>query len=664
MPGGKPKLEPTLDRLELTFSKSALPRVSIVIPAYNEYRTTVFCLQSLLSTTTEIEYQVILADDASTDLTSTIGERIKGMDIVRTDKNLGFLHNCRNATPHARGEYLLFLNNDTAFTDGWLSELVAILDEDPLAGIAGPMLLFGNGRLQEAGGIIWQDASGWNFGRAENPANPEYNYVKETDYVSGACLLIRKALWSELGGFDSRYAPAYYEDTDLCFAARAAGYKVVYQPTSRVYHFEGISHGTDLNSGVKKNQVANKKRFLEKWGATLQVENFAPAQHIFLARDKSRSRRTVLVIDHYVPTYDMDAGSRSTWLYLQLLVEMGYNVKFLGANFIPYQPYTKKLQSIGIEVLVGEKTARGFRRWLRNNAQYIDTVYVHRPSIAKEYSTLLREMDPKPKLIYFGHDLHFLRVEREYAITGNNKGKQLAKNWKRRELAAFQDFDKIYFPSQVEVDVVAEIDPELDISAIPLYVIEQPEAQTYCWEDRADILFVGGFNHTPNLDAIYWFVEEIFPLVLAACPDLKLNVVGSKMPAEVEALASKHVVIHGYLTDEELLEQYQQARTVVVPLRFGAGVKGKVLEALQHGVPLVTTTIGAEGLPEPDIVFHIKETASDFAQELVEIERGCSDRLAKLDRYGQYLDSYFSKSRATDILYRDFGDPEIHRDWL
>lgn len=664
MPEVKPRLEPQLDNLELTFHRPDIPRVSIVIPAYNEYRMTVFCLQSLLNTTTGVDYEVIFADDASTDLTSTIGERIKGIEIVRADENQGFVNNCRNGASHARGEYLLFLNNDTAFTDGWLSNLVAVLDADPKVGIVGPMLLFGNGRLQEAGGIIWNDASGWNYGRMDDPGRPEYNYLKETDYVSGACLLIRQALWEELGGFDQRYIPAYYEDTDLCFSVRAAGYKVLYQPASKIYHFEGISNGTDLSSGVKKYQVENRGKFLAKWATTLQLENFPNAQRVFLARDKSRDRRTVLVIDHYVPSYDKDAGSRSTWQYLHLMVEMGYNVKFIGANFFPHQPYTRELQSLGVEVLVGEKMARNFSTWLNENAVYIDAVYLHRPHIAEQFSRVLKEMNPKPKLIYFGHDLHFLRVKREYELTGDHKFRVLADDWKRRELAVFKDFDKIYYASQVEVDLLGEIAPNVDVSAIPLYVLEASEAKPYCWQDRDDILFVGGFNHSPNVDAICWFVQDILPLVVAVCPDIKLNVVGSNAPDAVKALASQHVVIHGYLSDEELAAQYERARMVVVPLRYGAGVKGKILEALQHGAPLVTTDVGAEGLPEPSVVFNIKETAGDFAQELIAIERGCSERLLKLEHYAEYLDRYFSKSRASEILCRDFGEPRINRNWL
>jgi glycosyltransferase involved in cell wall biosynthesis len=581
---------------------------------------------------------------------------------VRAETNQGFVRNCTDGASVARGEYILFLNNDTAFTEGWLTALVAVLDADPGAGIVGPMLLYGNGQLQEAGGIVWEDGSGWNFGRMDDPTGPEYNYRRQTDYVSGACLLIRKSLWQELGGFDQRYVPAYYEDTDLCFSARSAGFKVVYQPTARVYHFEGISHGTDLGAGVKKHQAINQEKFLEKWRATLQSEHFPNGQQLFFARDRSRARRTVLVIDHYVPSFDKDAGSRSTWQYLQLMVEMGYNVKFIGANFFPHQPYTRALQAIGIEVLTGEKMARGYRAWLRDNAARIDAVYVHRPHVAEQFSGALKEMSPRPRLIYFGHDLHFLRVQRECAVTGDEKLQSLSDEWKRRELAVFASFDKVYYPSQVEVDVIAHVAPETDASAIPLYVLEDQGEVSYCREDTSDILFVAGFSHPPNLDGLCWFVDEVLPLVLESCPGLRLQVVGSSAPAVVTAMASEHVVIHGYLSDEELSRLYRQVRMVAVPLRFGAGVKGKVLEALQHGRPLVTTAVGAEGLPAADSIFNIEDSAAGFAQALVELEQGDQARLGKLDHYRDYLNRYFSKARAREILSRDFGEPEIQRE--
>lgn len=644
---------------ELEFPVTVQPLVSIIVPAYNEYAVTVVCLRSILEFGGDIPYEVIIADDASTDLTRTLGTRMHGAIHCRSKANLGFVRNCNHAAKIARGEYLLLLNNDTAVTAGWLEPMVRLLRARPEVGVVGPKLLFAGGELQEAGGIVWKDASGWNYGRMDDPALPEYNYVKPVDYISGACLLTRRSLWEQLGGFDERYVPAYYEDTDYCFAVRAAGYEVVYQPAAEIFHFEGISNGTDLGSGIKQYQVTNREKFQQKWRSVLETEHYPNGESVFRARDRSRERRTVLVIDHYVPHFDKDAGSRSTWLYLQLLVEMGYNVKFIGANFFPHQPYTLALQQAGIEVLVGERMARKLNQWLREQAPDIDAIYIHRPYITEQFMEILQELKPRPRMIYFGHDLHYLRTEREAALRDDAGLLKEAASWRDREFAVFSVMDHIYYPSQVEVDAILELRPELKVQAIPLYVYDSVEALPYVAAERADMLFVGGFNHPPNADGLRWFVAEILPRLAAAGSNMKLHIVGSNMPDDIAKLAGAQVVVHGFLSDQELAELYARVAVVVVPLRFGAGVKGKVIEALQHGLPIVTTSIGAEGLPNPAAVMQIADEANEFATSLLKVEHADAEILALMVNYPDYFNKTFAKELAAAIIARDFGAPSL-----
>ena len=193
------------------------PKVSIVIPVYNNYLTTLACLHSIKKHTDylSISYEVVIADDCSTDETRNIGRNVPGLTVVRGETNQGFLRNCNSAIPEAKGKFIVLLNNDTNVQRDWLSELLLPLTQNEQVGVTGPMFLYPDGRLQEAGGIVFSDASGWNYGRLDQPSKAEYNFARDVDYISGACFMFRKTLWNDIGGFDEVFAPAYYEDTDF-----------------------------------------------------------------------------------------------------------------------------------------------------------------------------------------------------------------------------------------------------------------------------------------------------------------------------------------------------------------------------------------------------------------------------------------------------------------
>ena len=420
-------------KISLAFELPEEPRVSVIIPVYNQLDFTLGCLQSIVEHKSTCSFEIIVADDCSTDDTGDVIPRIPGVRYIRNPENLGFIRSCNHASEHARGEFVFFLNNDTQVTAGWLDSLVAVFDQHRDAGIVGSRLLFPDGKLQEAGGIVWDDASGWNFGRLDDPEKPEFNYLKEVDYVSGAALMIRRSLLTTLGRFDERFVPAYYEDTDLAFAVRDAGYKVFMQPRSNIVHFEGVTNGTETGSGIKRYQVENQGKFLAKWQSVLSRDHFPNAENLFLARDRSRFKTTVLVVDHYVPHYDRDAGSRSTWQYLQLMVSAGFNVKFIGDNFFRHEPYATELENMGIEVLCGNDYARNWQQWIIDNAPAIDVIYLQRPHISENYLPVINQLEHRPKTIYFGHDLHFLRLERQHEVERDPQLASEAAQWKQRE---------------------------------------------------------------------------------------------------------------------------------------------------------------------------------------------------------------------------------------
>ena len=646
--------EEELAASQLSLPVSDNPRVSVLIPVYNQIDYTLMCLRSIAENRPDVPFEVVIADDCSTDQTESVLARIEGPKVVRNQENLRFLLSCNRAVDFCRGEYIFLLNNDTTVQPGWLDRLLEVFESHSDAGIVGSKLVYPDGKLQEAGGIVWQDGSAWNYGRLQDADAPEFNYFRETDYVSGAAILFPRQLFLDLGKFDEALAPAYYEDTDLAFKMRSVGKKVYYQPQSVVVHYEGVSHGTDETAGMKQYQVANWEKFEDKWKDVLRLEHFPNGERVSVAREKSRDRTTILVIDHYVPHFDKDAGSRSTFLYLRLLCDAGCNVKFLGDNFYKHEPYTSILQSMGIEVLFGQTYVKGWKSWLRENSEDIDVIYLMRPHIAENYIDFINELAVKPRTIYFGHDLHYLRLERQARLAGDSEIQAEADFWRQREYQLFDKMDLIYYPSEVEVEEIKANRPDLPVKAIPLYAFEEFDTGDISFEERNGLLFVGGFNHPPNADGLTWFIESVLPTVIEKRPGIQLHVVGSNMPKEISDLAGEHVVVHGFLSDEELESLYQQVRMSIVPLRFGAGIKGKVLEAMDRGIPVVTTHVGAEGIPHSSDCLLIAEEAD----EMVAAVLNTYDDLASLDHYSQaarqVVQQSFSTDAVLDVVADDF----------
>ena len=625
------------------------PRASIVIPVFDQFAHTLACLRALAAHPPTAAIEIIVVDDGSSDATTTALPQIDGLRYHRRSQNGGFIAACNEGAALARGDFLVFLNNDTVPQPGWLDALLQSFDQCPDAGLVGAQLLYPDGRLQEAGGVVFADGSGWNYGRFESASDPRFGYLRDADYVSGAAIAIPRALFVQLGGFDTRYAPAYYEDTDLAFAVRAVGRRVLYQPAARVVHDEGTTAGTDTGSGIKAYQARNCGRFVQQRRDALQSQpqpGTVPSPALL-----HRHQRQVLVIDALTPTPDHDSGSLRLVNLMRLLREQGMHVVFLPANREHAGPYTQDLQQLGVEAWYAP-FARRAPAWLREHGHRFDSVLACRHYIAREFLPLLRRHAPQARVIFDTVDLHYLREQRAAEFAGDAGLLRAAARTRAAELDVIARSDITLVVSAAERELLARDAPRATVEV--LSNLHQLAGTGEAFAQRRDLVFVGGFRHPPNVDAVRWFVRDIFPLLRAQLPELQFHCIGSHVPPEITTLAAQAGVhVHGHVPD--ITPYMDGCRVAIAPLRYGAGVKGKVNLSMAHGQPVVATTCAAEGMhlvDGHDVL--LADTAGAFATAILRLyqDKSLWNTLSAngLDNVARH----FSLDAARDVLQRLF----------
>ena len=579
----------------LAFPAVDSPDVSVVIPVYDKFDVTYHCLASLILASNRASFEVIVVDDASSDDTTRLRDVVSGIKVVRSNAGLGFVRSCNLGAEAARGRYVVMLNNDTEPTASWLDELIFAFENFDGVGLAGSKLIYSDGRLQEAGGIVWGSGNPWNYGRGGNERDPRYNYTRQVDFVSGAAIMLPLELWRSLGGFTEDFAPAYFEDTDLAFKVRDAGRKVVFVPSSRVYHFEGMSNGTDVAAGIKRFQEVNRPKFKRRWHR-LYRQNGEEGVDADLAKDRGVIGR-VLFVDAETPRVDMDAGSYAVLQEIRIMQGLGYKVTMLPSNMAYMGRHTEYLQRLGVETVYAP-FHNSTHDFLDKRLGEFDLVYITRYYVAAPLIELIRRRNPKVKIALSLCDLHFLRTTREALMRG--EGTAAFGDIRRQrdeELALLRAADVGLSYNTTEIAVVESHNgPESRMARLPWIIDVQKAVPPFA--ARRDIAFLGGYRHMPNIDAVKFFVAEVMPLLQEQLPDMRFLVYGSNMPASFDQLASDTVILKGFVRD--VAEVFDSCRVFVAPLRFGAGIKGKVLDSIAAGVPAVLSPVAVEGIPLAD----------------------------------------------------------------
>ncbi|MBA3438556.1 MAG: glycosyltransferase [Pyrinomonadaceae bacterium] len=574
------------NRRATTHSSDNAPRASIIIPVFNNVEHTFQCLRSLIREIDFNETEIIVVNNASRDETEIVLFHLGDIvQVINNRENMGFVDACNQGAAVARGKYLVFLNNDTQVLPGWLKHLIDTVENDPSIGAVGSMLIYPDGSLQEAGAGVWKNGDAFRYGWGKNPEHRKYNFARQVDYCSAASLLVRKVVFDQLDGFDRRYAPAYYEDTDLCFSVRALGYKVIYQPMSRLIHNEGVTAGRDVQIGFKRFQTINQKKFVVKWREVLERDYIERDPALL---DEAANRNTgprIIIFDNLVPTPDRDSGSMRMFMLLKALMKCSRPL-FVPLHGTDWPEYEKLLGKEGIETA----PLTAYKKLLKER-RFHAAILSH-PDVASALLTSIRRADSRIKIIYDTVDLHFLRYEREHQLTGDSQSAEAARRYRKLETRLAQASDQVWCITSEDREVLESASPSAKIKVVPNIHSLQSRGKTF--DERHGLLFIGGFLHRPNSDAVHYFITEIYPLVRQGIPDAKLYVVGGGVTPQIAAYDSGDVSIMGYVPDVGAL--FHTCRAFIAPLRYGAGMKGKVGQALSYGLPVVTTTIGAEGI--------------------------------------------------------------------
>lgn len=642
------KLEP------LAFAQVDRPDVSIVIPAHNKVKVTYLALCSLLIATNRASFEVIVVDDASTDETANLEKIVTGIKVIHNEMPQRFVRAVNAGAQLARGHYIALLNNDVEVTAGWLDALIDAFDRFDNVGLAGSKLLNPDGSLQDAGGIVWGSGNPWNYGKAQNPHEPRFSYARQADYLSGAALMMPRHLWDKIGGLSQYLEPMYFEDTDLAFKVREAGYATWFVPSSQVYHFEGMTSGTDVSTGFKKFQEVNRPKFKRRWASAFGkfgTEGIAPD----LEKDRGFFGR-VLFIDYAPPRPDKDAGSYAALQEMKLVQSLGYKVTFMSTNMAHLGSYTEDLQRQGIEVIYAP-FFMNVDEYLTKHAQDFDAFYLTRYYVAQAVLPTIQAHAPGARILFNNADLHFLRELRTAQREGDLNKLESARRVRTEELDVIKAVDVVLSYTDVEHSVIeAYTDGQAKIVKCP-WVVALPE-QVPELEGRHGLSFLGSFRHHPNSEGIKWFARDVMPLLDCDGTAPLLTIYGSSMNEDIRALASDLIHPHGFI--ENASDAFQGHRIFIAPLLSGAGIKGKVISALAHGIPTVLTPIAAEGIGlRSGLDCIIAETSDEWRRAIAALS--CDDQLwQRLSSNGrEYVADAFSFDRGRNQMRSAFEAADL-----
>ncbi len=647
------------------------PLVSIIIPVYNQWQVTRACINSVLETCSgdPVSYELILADDCSTDDTAHACEQYPGLIVSRTAHNVGFLRNCNQAAKLAQGQYILLLNNDTIVLPGWLDMLVQTLDHNPDVAIAGSKILYVDGKIQEAGAHLFTDATAMNAGRSQDRTAPLLNLPREVDYISGCSVLVRRSFWEQISGFDERYRTAYCEDSDLAMTARSLGFKVLYQPGSEIVHYEHQSYSHQKESS-RKLQAHNIALLREKWhdvllhdhlpASAMPYQVIAHSQRHPLQTTLTKRQNQGLDILYFspFPSHPASHGNRSTINeFAHHFQRLGHRVHFVllkyADQYTPEDAQAMREAWDTFDLIPFGRTMQIYPGGIPYDAWYED-------GLGETIQTLCARYDIdmvfcsyvfQSKMLEYVPD-YLLKVIDTHDKMGN-RYEMLRQNGQPLEFFSCTPAEEGAYLRRADV-VVARRKQEADYfdeqmgcqHSIVIPHVEPPRFIQRSFPVLRQVGVVASANRI-NLAIVLECLQAIDRHLGTQTPSFTLHIAGhvnemiKDLPAADQLVFRRPwVVLHGFV--DSIQDFYTSLDLVVSPVTMGTGINVKTVQAMAFGMPLLTTSWGAKGI-ETGHPMHEHADMDALAASLISLAQDPSDALQVLadtsrQRYQQFYE--------------------------
>lgn len=576
----------------LTFLPCERPIVSVVVVVWNQAAMTLRCLTALhRDRAAGFELEVILVDNASSDRTRQLLTLFPGLVVLSNDSNKGFLLACNQGAQVARGKHLLLLNNDAAPREGAIQAALDRLEQDPTVGAVGGRVVLPDGNLQEAGSIVWADGFTNGYARGRSIDAPEANVRRDMDYCSAAFLMTPSALWRQLGGFDEAYRPAYFEDADYCLRVWDAGYRVVFEPTATIDHFEfaSQSHSSEAQELMLRHLEIFKNRHKEN--LKRHVKPGGPAAEIVACYHWRTRRPQLLVIDDEAPLDQLGAGFPRMRRLLHAAASAGWQVTFFSIDWpLPPADVLRRAMSWDIEC-VGTSGPESLEPFLAARAGAIDCLLVSRPANMRAVRPFLGMLG-NARIVYDAEALFSARAALKAQVMGNPLDPAEIENLTNREVELADGVDCMIAVTDKEAGIFRQR------LALPIHVLShpvRPPQQSRFAPERSGFLFVGRVREkdSPNWFGLEGFINRAWPEIRRQLPTAQLTVAGL-LADDHKELAAPGVELLGPIDD--LAPLYDRSRVFLAPIHFAAGIPIKVLEASAAGLPTLATALMAQQL--------------------------------------------------------------------